>query len=113
MIEHKSTVVNWIESHFNSHIFNHDTSGWLHVVVSDGDDEAVDSFVDSVDDGLSKDDGLVGVTGSVSDPVLLRLDAWGVDSELLCSVVISGGGFHLRRVVTVSELCEAEASHDV
>jgi hypothetical protein len=51
------------------------------------------------------------VTGSVSNPVFLRLRSGAVDSELLSLLIISCCGLHLRSIVSVTQLCEAETTH--
>jgi hypothetical protein len=53
------------------------------------------------------------VAGSICDPIFLRGGSWRIYRELLCSVVINGGGLHLWRVVTVAKLGEAEAAHNL
>ena len=71
MIKHKTRIINAIEADLHSHILNHDTLARLHLVVSDAHNEAVNTLVLSVDDGLGEHDGIVGVAGSIGDPVLL------------------------------------------
>ena len=83
MIKHKSSVVNWVQSHFDAHVLDHDSLSWLHVFITDSYDEAVDAFILAIYDCLSKHDGVVGVTGSICDPVLLRSGCWRINCELL------------------------------
>ena len=51
------------------------------------------------------------MAGSVCDPELLAKHGGRVDDEFLFLLVIRGRGLHLRRIVTVAELGEAEAAH--
>lgn len=83
MIKHKSPVVNWVQSHLDTHVLDHDSFCWLHVVITDCHDEAIDAFILTVYDCLSKNNGLVCVAGSICDPILLRSSCWRINCELL------------------------------
>ena len=111
MIEDKASIVDAVQTELIAHVFNHDATGCIHVVVANADNEAVDALVFALDNCLSKDDSVVGVASTVCDPELLGKSRRGVDSELLSLWVIDGGSLHLGRIVAVSKLGEAEAAH--
>ena len=72
MIEHQTSIIDTIQANLHAHVFDHDTLGRFHLVISDLDNEAVDSLVLSIDDGLRKHDRIIGMTGSICDPEFLR-----------------------------------------
>lgn len=120
--KNESGIIYTVNSNLVTHILDHYTLGWLHLVLisniihaqlSDLDDERVYTLVFAIDNGLSKDDGVVCVAGSVGDPVLLGQRSGTVNHELLALVVVGGCGLHLRGVVSEAKLCEAKASHDL
>lgn len=53
------------------------------------------------------------MTSSVRNPELLRHSRRTVDGEGLVLNTVSRGSLHFRSVVAVSELSEAEATHDI
>lgn len=50
---------------------------------------------------------------TVSNPVFLTLGSWAIDGELLLTDIIDSCGFHFWCIVSVAQLCKAEASHDL
>jgi len=72
MIERQPSIIDSVHGHLHAHILDHDSLGRFHVIISDPDDEAVDSFILASDNGLGKHNSVVGVTGTVRDPELLR-----------------------------------------
>jgi hypothetical protein len=69
--EDKSAVVNPVQTNFNTHIFDENTWHWFHVVVSDLDEEAINSLIFAFDDRLSKDNCPISMASSISNPVFL------------------------------------------
>jgi hypothetical protein len=59
LLECQLAIVNAIEAQLPSHVLDLHTLAWLHVVVSDADDEGVDSLVLSLDYGLCEDNRIV------------------------------------------------------
>lgn len=102
LVEAESSIIDTVESELEAHIFNKHTFTGFHVSISNGDDESVDSFVLTRDDGLGKDDGKVCVAGSVGDPVLLGLHGRAVNNKLFRVYIVGGRGFHLGSIVSVS-----------
>lgn len=51
------------------------------------------------------------MAGTIRDPELLGENCWTVNRKLLSGVVVYGSGLHLRRIVTIAELSEAETAH--
>jgi len=51
------------------------------------------------------------MTGTISDPILLRESSGRVNHEFLGLFIIGSCGFHLDRIVAIAQLCEAEAAH--
>lgn len=111
MVEDKTAIINTIKANLHSHVFNGDTWAWLHLLISDLDNEGVDALVLSLDDGLGKHDGVICMASTVGDPELLTQSSWTINSELLGHVVVGGSGLHLWSIVAVSKLSKAEASH--
>ena len=72
MFKHQTSIINTVEANLHAHILDHDSLGRFHVIISDPDDEAVDSFILASNNGLGKHNSVVGVTGTVRDPELLR-----------------------------------------
>jgi len=60
---------------------------------------------------LSKHDSVVGVAGTVSNPELLAHNSRRIDGKFLSLSIIDCSGLHLGRVVSITKLSEAEASH--
>jgi len=111
MVEGKASIVNSIQAEFVAHVFDHHATASIHVVVANAHDEAVDALVLTFDNCLGKDDSVVGVASTVSDPELLGKSRWRVYGEFLGLRVVDGGSLHLGRIVAVSKLGEAEAAH--
>ncbi len=72
MIEHQAAVVNTIEAHLDSHVFNEDALARLHLIITDPDDKAIDALVLAVDYCLGKYDCIVSMACTIRDPELLR-----------------------------------------
>ena len=111
MIEHKSTIVNTIESNLLAHILYHDTLARLHLVVSYTHDKAIHTLVFAGHYCLSKHDRVVGVASAVGDPELLAKNGRRMDVKFLFHGVISCSSLHLRGVITIAKFSEAETAH--
>ena len=111
MVKHEPAIVDAVEANLHAHVFDHDTSAWAHVLVSDLNDEAVDALVLSIDVRLSKHDSVVSMACAVRDPELLASNRGRIDLKFLFHWVVNSGGLHLWCVVTVTKLSEAEAPH--
>lgn len=111
MGEAQPGIVDTIQAKLDSHIFDENTLTWFHLIVSNAYDEAIYTFVFASNNCLGKNDGVVGMASSISDPELLGKCGWRVDCELLGQWVVVGGGLHLGSVVAVAELGETEAPH--
>ena len=111
MVKHEPAIVDAVEANLHAHVFDHDTSAWAHVLVSDLNDEAVDALVLSIDMRLSKHDSVVGMASAICDPELLAGNGGRIDLKFLFHWVVDSSGLHLWRVVAVTKLGEAEAAH--
>ena len=76
----------------------------------DGYKDAVDAFINAVDVELGEDDDVVGVERAVGNPILLSERRGRVDDQLVRLFVIHGRRLHLHRVVTITQLGQAEAT---
>jgi hypothetical protein len=74
-------------------------------------DEGVHALVFALDYGLCKYDCVVGVTGAICDPILVRQSCRRVNHKLLSLLIVGGSSLHLDSVVSVAQLSEAEAAH--
>jgi len=72
LVEHKTSIINAVKANLDAHIFDHDTFAGLHLLITNWYNEGVDTLVLSLDNSLSKDDSVISVAGSISDPELLR-----------------------------------------
>lgn len=54
------------------------------ILVSTRHQDSVNTLVFAIDVKLGKDHHMVGMTCSVSDPVLLGQRCWRVDNQLIC-----------------------------
>lgn len=72
MVEHKFAIVDTIETHLPSHVLNSHSLDWLHLLVTDWHDKGVNALIFSFNQSLCKNDGIVSVTSSVGNPILLR-----------------------------------------
>jgi hypothetical protein len=72
LIKHQLSIVNSIETHLPAHIFNSDPLDRLHLSISNGHYKWIDSLILPLHECLCKHDGIVGVTGTIRDPILLR-----------------------------------------
>ena len=111
MGEAQPRIIDTIQAKLDTHILNENTFTWFHLIISDAHDKAIDTFVFASDDCLSKNDGVIGMASSVSDPELLGKCSWGMDCEFLGDWIVVGSGLHLGSVVSVAKLGETEASH--
>lgn len=102
VIEAQTAIVDAVETQFESHVFYEHTLAGLHLIVTDADDESIDSFVLAMDDGLTEDDCVVGMTRSIRNPELLRQSCRTIDNELVLFFVESDRSLHLRRIVAIS-----------
>jgi len=73
----------------------------------------VESLVFAANVELGENHHVLGVDGSVGDPVFLGKRVWGVHDEFFGFVVVDGCGLHLDGVVSVPQLRQSEASHVV
>jgi hypothetical protein len=73
LIEHQLAIVDTIQAHFPAHIFNCDTLTRLHLAVTDGYDEGVDSLIFAFNQSLCENNRVVSVTSAICDPIFLRL----------------------------------------
>ena len=69
------------------------------------------TLIFSVDIQLGKHYDVMGIIGTISDPILLCQGAWCVYNELLCGIVISCCCSHLDSIVTITKLSQAKAAH--
>lgn len=99
MGEFDACVVHAIEAHFVSQIFQPHTRHQVFLFVSNTHQESVDAFILTFDIGLGEHHGIIGVAGSIGDPVFLRHHSGVVYNEFFFFFVISGSGFHLHGVV--------------
>ena len=60
---------------------------------------------------LSEHDSVVGMAGTVSNPELLAHNSRRIDGKFLSLGVVDRSSLHLGRVVSITKLSEAEASH--
>lgn len=113
LVELKCSIINSVESNLMSHI--NDGYAWhlLHVIISNSYKDSSHTLVLALNNGLPKDNRIIGVSKSIGDPVLLTHHCWGVDYEFLCFIVVGDGGFHLNGVVAVSKFSEAETTNDL
>ena len=81
------------------------------MVISDPHDEAIDSLVLALNDSLGEDDSVVCMACSICDPEFLGQGSWRVDLKFLSRCIVNRCSLHLRRIITVAELGEAEAAH--
>ena len=111
--ENESSIINSIETNLNSHIFNKNSWHWFHLIISNLNEETIDSFVFAINYGLRKNNGPICMACTIGDPVLLTLWSWAIDGELFLAGIIDSCGLHLWCIVSVAQLCEAETSHDL
>ena len=111
MGEDQFTVIDAVEAHLVTHVFYYHTCAGFHLGVTDSHDEGVHSLILAFDNSLSKDNSIVGVTGTIGDPVLLGKGSGAVDYEFFSLLIISSSSFHLHCIIAVSEFCETEAAH--
>lgn len=102
MIELETSIVDTVESHFVTHVLNINTFAWLHFFITDLYNKGIYTFVLALDNRLSKYDGVVSVTGTVSDPEFLSQNRGCVNCELLGFVVIGRSCFHFWCIITIS-----------
>lgn len=81
------------------------------MVISDANDERINAFIFSLDDGLSEYNSVVSVTGSIGDPKLLGSNSRRMNDELLCCRLVCCGSLHFGRIIAVTKFGEAEAPH--
>jgi hypothetical protein len=72
MIKFEFSIVNSVETKFESHIFDTYTSARLHLVITNPHNERVYSLIFALYNSLSKDNGIVSMACSIGDPILLR-----------------------------------------
>ena len=89
------------------------TPAWhgLHVVIPHPNQDSVDALVPATNKQLSHDHDVLGVHGTVGDPVLLGEGVRRVDDELLGVGVVRGSGLHLHGVVAIAKLCQSKTTN--
>lgn len=111
MVEHETSIVDAVHADLHTHVFDHDATAWLHLIVTDAHNEGVNTLILAGNMSLSEHDGIVGVAGAIGNPELLAKYSRRVNNKFLFNLVVDGRGLHLWRVVAIAELCEAEAAH--
>ena len=111
MGEAQSRIVDTVQAKLDTHIFDENTFAWLHLLVSDAHNEAINTFVFVSNDCLGEYDCVVSMTSSIGNPELLGKCGWRVNCEFLGYWVVVGGGLHFWSVVAVAELGKTEAPH--
>lgn len=100
VVKDQFAIVDTVETDLETHVFDGHVWHRFHVLVSDLNDEGVDSFIFAIHESLGEDNSIVSMTSAISDPVLVRHRCWTIDCELLRFLIEDSGGFHLRCVVT-------------
>ena len=71
-LEIQSPIVDTVQAHLPTHVYYLHTLAWLHLVVPDPHNEAVNSLVLPLNYSLCENDSIVRVTSAICYPVLLR-----------------------------------------
>ena len=102
VLEGDFCIVNPVEAHFISHVFNGDSRHLLQVVIPHPDKDAMNALVFSIHDKVGEDDNVLGMNGAIGDPVFLSQWRGRVHNELLGFLVIRGGRLHFHGIVAVT-----------
>ncbi len=111
MFKWKSAVVYRVQAKFHAHVFNEYSLAGFHLVISDANYERINALIFTLNDGLRKDNGVVGMTGSIGDPELLRGNCGRVNNKLLSCWFVCCGSLHFGSIVAVAEFGETKAPH--
>ena len=111
MFKGKSAVVDRVQAKFHAHVFNEDSLAGFHLVISDANYECIYALIFALNDGLRKDNSVVGMTGSIGDPEFLGGNCGRVNNKLLCRRFVCCGSLHFGRIVAVAKFGEAKAPH--
>ena len=101
-MEFKSCIINTVKSKFDTHIIDLYSFIGFEILVSDGNQKGIDSFMFSFDISLGKNKSIVCMNGSVSDPIFLGEDSRAVNDKLFSFLVIVCRGFHFNCIITKS-----------
>ncbi len=81
------------------------------MVISDANYERINALIFALNDGLGKDNGVIGMTGSIRDPKLLGGNCGRVNNKLLSCRLVCCGSLHFGRIVAVAKFGKAKAPH--
>jgi len=111
MVKLKSRVVGSVQSKLHPHVFNENSLAWFHLIISYAHDERINALIFALDNRLRKHNRVVGMISSICYPELLRGNRGRINNKLLCCRLVRCGSLHFRRIVSVAEFGEAEATH--